>query len=42
MIRARIAMLHLREFPVRDPEKWPKRASEYLAIAGHAARQLDP
>ena len=42
MIRARIAMLHLQEFPVRDPEKWPKRASEYLVIAGRAARQLDP
>jgi uncharacterized protein len=42
MIRARIAILHLRESPVRDPEKWPKRASEYLAIASRAVRQLDP
>jgi aminoglycoside phosphotransferase family enzyme len=42
MIRARIAMLHLLEFPVRDPEKWPKVATEYLAIAGHAVRRLDP
>jgi aminoglycoside phosphotransferase family enzyme len=42
MIRARIAILHLRESPVRDPEKWPKRASEYLTIAARAARQLDP
>ena len=42
LIRARIAILHLREFPVRDPEKWPKRAADYLAIARGAARQLNP
>jgi aminoglycoside phosphotransferase family enzyme len=42
MIRARLAILHLREFPVRDPEKWPMRASEYLAIAARAVRQLGP
>jgi len=41
LIRARIAILHLWEFPVRDPEKWPRRAAEYLAIATRAARHLD-
>ena len=33
LIRARIAILHLEEAPVRDPAKWPKGAAEYLAIA---------
>lgn len=42
LIRARIAILHLHEWPVRDPEKWPKRASEYLAIAGRETRSLYP
>jgi uncharacterized protein len=41
LIRARIAILHLRESPVRDPEKWPRRAAEYLAIATRAALHLD-
>jgi uncharacterized protein len=41
LIRARIAILHLRESPVRDPAKWPRRAAEYLAIAARAARHLD-
>ena len=41
LIRARIAILHLREAPVRDPGKWPKRAAEYLAIATRAAQHLD-
>jgi aminoglycoside phosphotransferase family enzyme len=41
LIRARIAILHLREFPVRDPAKWPRRAAEYLAIATRAAQHLD-
>jgi len=41
LIRARIAILHLRESPVRDPEKWPNRAAEYLAIATRAAQHLD-
>jgi uncharacterized protein len=40
-VRARIAILHLRESPVRDPVKWPKRAAEYLAIATRAAQRLD-
>jgi len=41
LIRARIAILHLQESPVRDPGKWPKRAAEYLAIATRAAQHLD-
>jgi aminoglycoside phosphotransferase family enzyme len=40
-VRARIAILHLQESPVRDPGKWPKRALEYLAIATRAAQHLD-
>jgi uncharacterized protein len=40
LIRARIAILHLRELPVRDPAKWPKRAGEYLSIACREARHL--
>jgi aminoglycoside phosphotransferase family enzyme len=39
-VRARIAILHLQESPVRDPGKWPKRAAEYLAIATGAAQHL--
>jgi uncharacterized protein len=41
LIRARIAILHLRESPVRDPAKWPRRAAEYLAIATRATQHLD-
>jgi uncharacterized protein len=41
MVRARIAILHLQESPIRDPGKWPKRAAEYLAIATRAAIHLD-
>jgi uncharacterized protein len=41
VIRARIAILHLQEVPVRDPAKWPRRAAEYLAIASRAIRNLD-
>jgi uncharacterized protein len=41
LIRARIAILHLQESPVRDPVKWPKRAAEYLAIASRAVQHLD-
>jgi uncharacterized protein len=42
LIRARIAILHLQETPVRDPAKWPKRAAGYLAIARHECRHLNP
>ena len=41
LIRARIAILHLREIPVRDPAKWPRRAGDYLAIANQMMRRLD-
>lgn len=41
LIRARIAILHLQESPVRDPAKWPKRAVEYLEIARRECRPLD-
>jgi aminoglycoside phosphotransferase family enzyme len=40
LVRARIALLHLREKPVRDPKKWPKRAAEYLEIARRQCRLL--
>jgi uncharacterized protein len=40
LVRARIAILHLHDEPVRDPAKWPKRAAEYLAIAGRHAAHL--
>jgi aminoglycoside phosphotransferase family enzyme len=39
-VRARLAVLHLQETPVRDPEKWPKRAAEYLAIANRETQCL--
>jgi aminoglycoside phosphotransferase family enzyme len=41
LVRARIAILHLREPRIRDREKWPRRAAEYLAIASHAAQHLN-
>lgn len=41
LIRARIAILHLQETPVRDPAKWPKRAAEYLEVARRECRHLD-
>jgi aminoglycoside phosphotransferase family enzyme len=41
LIRARIAILHLQETPVRDPAQWPKRPSEYLEIARCECRHLD-
>jgi uncharacterized protein len=41
LIRARIAILHLWESPVRDPSKWPRRAAKYVAIATRAAQHLD-
>ena len=41
LIRARIAVLHLQEMPVRDPAKWPKRAADYLEIALRECRHLD-
>ena len=41
LIRARIAILHLQQAPVRDPAKWPKRAAEYLDIARRDCRHID-
>lgn len=40
-VRARLAILHLQEFPVRQPAKWPKRATQYLAIATRETQRLD-
>jgi aminoglycoside phosphotransferase family enzyme len=42
LIRARIAILHLQERPVREPAKWPKRAAAYLGFACREARHLGP
>jgi hypothetical protein len=42
LIRARIAILHLQEAPVRDPAKWPKRAVEHLEIARRECRHFKP
>jgi aminoglycoside phosphotransferase family enzyme len=41
-VRARLAILHLQESPVRDPAKWPQRAAEYLVIATRETQRLDP
>jgi aminoglycoside phosphotransferase family enzyme len=41
LIRARIAIVHLREDRVDNPKKWPRRAAQYLAIARREARRLD-
>jgi aminoglycoside phosphotransferase family enzyme len=41
LIRARIAILHLVESPVRDSAKWPKRAAQYLEIARRECRNFD-
>ena len=41
-VRARLAILHLQEFPVRNPAKWSKRAAEYLVIAIREMQHLDP
>jgi aminoglycoside phosphotransferase family enzyme len=39
LIRARIAILHLRDASIRDPTRWTQRADDYLAIASrHTAR----
>lgn len=40
-LRARLAIAHLLEPAPRTPEKWPKRAREYLEIAGRDAIRLD-
>jgi aminoglycoside phosphotransferase family enzyme len=40
MLRARLAMAHLMEPNPRTPEKWPRQALEYLAIATRHTEQL--
>ena len=40
LIRARIAICHLREPHVRNPAEWPRRAAAYLRIAERDLRRL--
>ncbi len=40
LLRARFAIAHLLEPQPRTPEKWPRQARDYLAIAARDARQL--
>ncbi len=40
-LRARLSIAHLLEPQPRTPEKWPRLATEYLALADRSARQLD-
>jgi aminoglycoside phosphotransferase family enzyme len=40
-LRARLAIAHLYEAQPRTPEKWPRRAAEYLALAERGARELE-
>ncbi|MFN3657070.1 MAG: hypothetical protein ACK4UO_07425 [Pseudolabrys sp.] len=40
-LRARLAIAHLLESHPRTPEKWPRRAREYLALADRSARTLE-
>ena len=40
-LRARLAIAHLLDAEVRDPEKWPDVAARYLALATREARALD-
>jgi aminoglycoside phosphotransferase family enzyme len=41
MLRARLAIAHLSEPAPRTPEKWPRRALAYLAIAARDATRLE-
>jgi hypothetical protein len=41
MLRARLSIAHLIDPNPRTPEKWPRLAQTYLAIAGADARQLE-
>ena len=41
LLRARLAIAHLLEPSPRTPEKWPRRAREYLAIAVKDAFRLE-
>ena len=40
-LRARLTIVHMLEAHPRTPEKWPRRAREYLAIAEADARRLE-
>jgi aminoglycoside phosphotransferase family enzyme len=40
-LRARLAIAHLLESDPRTPEKWPRRARDYLALADREARALE-
>ncbi len=40
-LRARLAIAHLYEAHPRTPEKWPRLAAEYLALAERGARELE-
>ncbi|WP_342239431.1 hypothetical protein [Inquilinus sp. OTU3971] len=40
LVRARIAVRHLMEEPIRAPERWPRQAAEYLRLADRAAAEL--
>jgi aminoglycoside phosphotransferase family enzyme len=40
-LRARLAIAHLYEAHPRTPEKWPRLAAEYLALADRSARELE-
>jgi len=40
LVRARIAVRHLTEEPMRTPERWPRQAAEYLRLADRAAAEL--
>ncbi|KAB2916094.1 MAG: hypothetical protein F9K29_12185 [Hyphomicrobiaceae bacterium] len=41
MLRARLAIAHLLEAHPRTPDKWPRRARTYLAIAARDAARLE-
>jgi aminoglycoside phosphotransferase family enzyme len=41
MLRARLAIAHLYEDMPRTPEKWPRLARAYLALAAKSARTLE-
>jgi len=41
LLRARLSIAHLMDVQPRTPEKWPKLARTYLAIAAADARQLE-
>jgi len=41
MLRARLSIAHLIDPHPRTPEKWPRQARTYLAIASADTRQLE-